>query len=141
MVSISFLLDRSVWLRGASDNVLDTGVPEGTHKRRRIAARVMEGVARAAGTGELGRSGSKVMQSLWKQRKGICQREENANRFQLLRMARYFEAAQRTFRQPSTEVWSVAWDATRAGGKDLLFSCLWNRVRELQPGYHHTQHP
>ena len=71
-------------------------------------------------------NGRKAMLMIWKQRKGIERREHNANEFVFLRMARYLEATRAAFRGLRTQVWSVSWDATRAGGKDLLFSCLWN---------------
>eukprot|EP00974_Lingulodinium_polyedra_P075586 7323957-Lingulodinium_polyedra.AAC.1 len=46
-------------------------------------------------------------------------------------MARYLEATRKAFQGAQQPIWSVAWDATRAGGKDLLFSCLWHPASGL----------
>eukprot|EP00974_Lingulodinium_polyedra_P030474 2933688-Lingulodinium_polyedra.AAC.1 len=49
-------------------------------------------------------------------------RQSHANEYVKLRVARYWEAGQRLFRQAPEPLYSIALDGTRVSGKDMLFS-------------------
>eukprot|EP00974_Lingulodinium_polyedra_P112527 10886266-Lingulodinium_polyedra.AAC.1 len=53
-------------------------------------------------------------------------REANANRFLLIRVARYWEAGQALMQQGQIPMFYIAWDATRVSGKDMLYTCMAN---------------
>ena len=81
-------------------------------------------MAKLAAEGDLGRSGRAVMQAVGRL-KGMKRKfaEHHANEYTKLRVARYWKMVKDTFGERQGRTLHLASDATRAGGKECLFSC------------------
>eukprot|EP00974_Lingulodinium_polyedra_P023183 2237659-Lingulodinium_polyedra.AAC.1 len=125
LCSLGFLLEHGPWMLEASEGHLQAPLPKAGGQLRNISQHVKEAVAQAAGEGTLGQSGRAVLQSVAR-----CLRRSDVagmgtgNDFITHRVARYWEAAQEMGSTPGVSIFSLAWDATRAGRQDMLYAAL-----------------
>ena len=129
---LALMLERGAWLEAASRDPLDAALPVASVKRRRISREVKDRVAEAGSEGQLGQSGRQVLQIMGRWGRWQQQAFKTANSFLPGRVAAYWQAGQEAFRAGGGPVLSLSWDATRAGGKEMLFSCIWSPA--LQKG-------
>ena len=132
----SFLLVGGAWIKEASGDHLVAPLPMGNARRRDIPFRVRDAVGEAAGTGQLGRSGRAVMVAMHRFSrhcsKQLAKSGKKANQYLLKRVKGYWHHLRAVFRAPECRIYSLALDATRAAGKDMLFQTLY--VREIGVG-------
>ena len=89
--SLSFVVEHSSWLQQSTTDHLQSPLPSGPYKRRRITVEVKHAVARAAAEGSVARNATGVMavvQRLRGYRKR--KREDKANSFVYDRVALYW---------------------------------------------------
>eukprot|EP00974_Lingulodinium_polyedra_P113006 10938708-Lingulodinium_polyedra.AAC.2 len=101
----------------------------GNRRRRDLGRGVKEAVAKAAGQGQLGRSGRQVMLIMHRLRKTRESGEapaDTGNRFVRDRVGHYFLALQQSMQASEVPMYSLSSDATRLSGKDMLHSALWS---------------
>jgi len=126
---VSFLLERGAWIQGASTDHLAAPLPMGNTRRRNIPFRVRDAVGEAAGGGQLGRSGRAVMAAMHRFTrhcsKKLSKSGRKANQYLLQRVKGYWHHLRAVFRAPECRIYSLALDATRAAGKDMLFQTLY----------------
>jgi hypothetical protein len=133
---VSFLLEGGAWILLASTDHLGAPLPMGNTRRRDIPFRVRDAVGEAAGGGQLGRSGRAVMAVMHRFTrhcsKKLAKSGRKANQYLLQRVKGYWHNLRAAFRAPECRIYSLALDATRAAGKDMLFQTLY--VPELGIG-------
>ena len=124
--SLSVVVEHSSWLQQSTTDHLQSPLPSGPYKRRRITVEVKHAVARAAAEGSVARNATGVMavvQRLRGYRKR--KREGKANSFVYDRVALYWAVVRAMFQQAIRPVFSLTMDATRAGGRDMLYSAVY----------------
>ena len=126
---VAFLLQGGAWIQEASADHLVAPLPMGNTRRRDIPFRVRDAVGEAAGGGQLGRSGRAVMAVMHRFArhcsKKLSKSGRKANQYLLERAKGYWHHLRATFRAPECRIYSLALDATRAAGKDMLFQTLY----------------
>ena len=117
------------WWDGLSDDPLDSSLHAGqSGKARRTSHKFREAVAREAAQGEHGRSGKKVLKLIKRFRhykKDVPFADAVANRWVEPSVRRYWGQLQVVMQSATQPVYSLAWDATRLSGDDLLFSSMY----------------
>lgn len=84
-----------------------------------------EEVANMASHGGHGRSAAAVLANMDRFQRSLVQKScKMANSWIDLRLARYWAHVLKVCRTPGLQVYGLAMDQTRAGGKDMLYTCL-----------------
>ena len=127
LIWVAHVLERGpFWDRGTTDALVAAPVPRGAKRARRLDAALAEAVAAAAAKREGGRTSGQVLKHVQRFRawrgtgpnaKRLCQREET-------RLCRYRALAREVFAPERCHTVSVALDATRLSGKDMLFLAM-----------------
>ena len=123
---VAFFVETGPWILEATDDALQALLPSANRRKRRYSQSLKEEVAKAAAEGSHGRSARQVLENMSRfQRRIVSAAAGKANSWIDLRLARYWAAALELSRGGGLHVFGLALDATRAGGKDMLFSCLY----------------
>ena len=125
---VAWMIDWSPWLLGATANVVHAPLPRGPVRARRIPGHLKNEIARAAAEGHLAESGAKVM-TIMRWRPGwmaMAGSTKAANRFTRTRVAVYWRAVRAALAASPLRHYSLAWDGTRAGMREVLVAALWS---------------
>ena len=126
---LAFLLEGGAWIEGSSADHLTAPLPMGNVRRRDIPRRVRDAVGEAAGSGQIGRSGRAVMAVMHRFSRRQAAKMSNsgraANKYLVQRVKQYWHKVRSAFRAPGARIFSIALDATRVAGKDMLFQALY----------------
>lgn len=126
MCWLAFYLEQGTWMQGSSTDPLQAPIPSANRRKRRYSKLLQEAVAKEAAEGGHGRSARAVLENMSHfQRKRCKLAAKSANKWVDGRLARYWDACKQTCRTPGLSVFGVAADQTRAGQRDMLFSCLY----------------
>lgn len=119
----------------ASAEAEDLPAPRGPKRARRMNPRYLDGIAKLAGEGKVGRTGARltrVLRLAERRRKamyGVAER--TGNQAVITRAKRYRECAAEAMQHGRVQVLSVSFDASRVDGKDTLYSALWSPQQGL----------
>ena len=94
----------------------------------RVDNRLKEAVARAAAAGKLGRSGAKVLELVKRFKyfnQNLGMNFKSGNQWVEPTMRKYLGELQRQMTGAHHPIYSIAWDASRLSGLDLLFATVY----------------
>ena len=132
VVYLADMVDRGAWVQGAPTSVLDAPMPQGARKRRRMPRTTRDVVAAMAADGGLARSGNKVLLVMARKHGWMKDsRPRLGGAVTRERCARYWACVRKKLKHVKKQHWTLVWDGTRAGRKDLLIGCLWSRELSL----------
>ena len=110
------------WDMGSDDALMSAPVLR-SQRARRLNPTLQDAVAQAAASGEMARSGRKVVQQLrkylWHGAQKIA--DSTANAMMATRVWRYCNQGRHEFAKHKVRIVSVSFDATRMDGKDTLY--------------------
>ena len=125
----AFAIESGPLWAAASRDAADIPAPRGPKRARRLHPKMLDAVGKLAGEGHVARSGAKAVRVLRfaLRRRGLWQgcSASTANDAQLTRARRYRDSAAAQMHHSKSSVLSVAMDASRMGGRDVLYSALW----------------
>ena len=114
---------------------LDSPAPRGRLRSRRINKWLLNAYGRAAGQGDLARTGAKLERVLrWAHRKRGANQgltSDTANKAQSVRAKRYRDTCAEEFHFHKVRVVSVSQDASRMSGKDTLYCAFYDPARDI----------
>ena len=118
-----------MWERASAD-ACDVPAPKGVKRARRLNPIMLDAVAKMAGEGLVARTGGKAARVLQfaLHRRGMWQgcAKATANLALGTRAQRYRDSAAEVFACAPVGALSVAFDASRVGGRDMLLTAMWS---------------
>ena len=130
---VSFFLERELQDKGSTDALKCAPVPRGDKRARRLDPLLLAAISAEAGSGRVCHTGRKVVAMLHRFR--VMPREvleeRTGSTLDAKSVLQYLEAGQAFWRGEEWHTVSLAMDATRVGGRDTLFSCLFDPLRKV----------
>ena len=124
----------NLWER-CSGEAVDIPAPRGHGRARRLNPRFLDGLAKMAGKGEVARTGGRMAKALkWAlRRRGLLQGVEKwvGNLSQRVRAKRYRDSCADVFTSRKVRIISLANDASRVSGKEVLYSAMYSPEQGL----------
>ena len=129
LCAVAWRLERGAWVSTATTDLLQAPLPQGPVKRRRLRTALTHHAAQAVAEAHIGRSGRAVFDALQRFRSVVAKtRVSRANEWCRLRVAAYWAYGRALLRTAPKPWFSLAWDGTRAGGKEALFAALYTHA-------------
>ena len=116
---------RRVWVQEGSEHPLDTPVLRGPKRNRRYPMGFKLAVTKASAEGALQDRGPQLQAlAAMLKRQGVAA-IRGGHEFIFDRCGRYWQSCMNLGRSPDQRIYSVAWDATRCAGKDMVYMRLY----------------